>query len=144
MKSRLMSAAAAFPRHLSANILLKQASGKRPSSFSTPMFAREMLRLTSTLSQVPKIEFNSGSRPLKTFHKEQRDILENFRERRRIGRDDKEVLTSGIDLIDKLRPIIRLIEKNEGITGAVQLVAWRAEAILFRQRLQRLSGDITD
>ncbi|MEN8847681.1 MAG: hypothetical protein ABF377_06360 [Akkermansiaceae bacterium] len=144
VKSRLMSAAAASPRHLSANILLKQASGKRPSSFSTPMFAREMLRLTSTLSQVPKIEFNSGSRPLKTFHKEQRDILENFRERRRIGRDDKEVLTSGIDLIDKLRPIIRLIEKNEGITGAVQLVAWRAEAILFRQRLQRLSGDITD
>jgi hypothetical protein len=141
VKSRLKEAAEASPRHLSAQILLKQASGKRPSSFSTPMFAREFIRITESLTSPPAIDYNSSSKGLKTFQSEQKALLAEFRESRRISRDDDPLIEEGKNLIDKLRPIIRLIDKDQSIPATLQLTLWRQEVTLFRDRLKRLTGD---
>ena len=141
VKSRLQEAAEASPRHLSAQILLKQASGNHPSSFSTPMFAREFIRITESLTNPPDIDYNSSSRALKTFQTEQKALLVEFSESRRVSQDDDPLVEEGKNLVDKLRPIIRLIDRDQSIPATLQLTFWRKEVTLFRDRLKRLTGN---
>ena len=105
------------------------------------MFAREFIRITESLTNPPDIDYNSSSRALKTFQTEQKALLVEFSESRRVSQDDDPLVEEGKNLVDKLRPVIRLIDKDQSIPATLQLTFWLKEVTLFRDRLKRLTGN---
>ncbi|MGJ8695373.1 MAG: hypothetical protein ACSHYF_03585 [Verrucomicrobiaceae bacterium] len=141
VKTRLQAAAQSSPRHLSSVALLQQAIGRRPAYFSSKMFAREFHRILTPAATPPGIRSQNPESELKTFYEIHRDSLAAFRDSRRIAREDQELVTQGIDLIDEIRSIIRLYQKFERAQATSDLINWEKKMASLRLTLAQRAGD---
>ena len=107
VKKRLASAVRANPRHLSAKVLSLQASGNRPSQFSSKIFAMEYHRFISTLVKEKRPQLNEIAQVLKSLQIQKRREWREISDSRLVSREHEAIFNDGLKLIDELGPIAR-------------------------------------
>ena len=151
VRKRLAAAAQADPRHLSASVLLRQASARRPTEYTRRVFAMEYLLALSELANAPSL---SGNRTpystLKSYHLARRREWRAFADRRMIGRDEEDLVAEGQKVIDALSPIYRKFSKPKSSSSSgfgaaytlrIEYEQWRAKVTLFLAKLDKIASE---
>lgn len=142
VESRLVAAARSNPRHLSAKVLLRQASGDRPDEFSTRIFAMEYRGFMSSLADAPKFT-NSFDSPagdaLKAIQQSKRRKWRDFADLGLVSREDEGVLNEGLKLIDELSPIARAYERDGFVEAGLEYAEWQIRIGLFLKKLEGIA-----
>lgn len=143
VKKRLEAAARADRRHLSASVLLKQASARRPKEYTRRIFAMEYRLALAPLKNFPTLNglTNSGE-TLKAFHLARRKEWREFADSRLIARAEEPLIKEGQKVIDALSPISRKLNNIESVLSArAEYEQWKIQVTLFFETLDQIATE---
>ncbi len=143
VRAKLEEALKASPNFLSAEMLLIQGSGRRPSKISRATLARELRTIIYRVDSALKVgrdKIRDGNRAMKVFDaaREEIDGLE-----RHIDSSDREFYSEGIGVINYLRTIDREIRlsDNDNKSGDGTIRKAQADSDRLKAKIREALGE---
>ena len=112
--TRLEKIVAAFPQHASAQMLLMQAKGKRPTTLSPELVAHEIRRGIAPIQWIAEVDLGLQARDIKA-----ETLQQNFDECRAaldplekmVATSDRQIYAEAIELVNTTRTLSRGVKK---------------------------------